>query len=206
MNSKKSLKILGGVVVALILGYSFMPAAWVSYEERIANHREEIQGFMKNDQESPLPDSIKSNFRTLEYFEPDPEFKVKATLELIDNSPDLNIATSDGKTRLYTKYAYAHFELQGQQYQLTLLKPMDDKSNQDLFLPFGDPTNGEETYGGGRYLDLESTSKKNIMIDFNLAYNPYCVYSTEYSCPLPPAENQLTVGIRAGEKNFLPVN
>jgi uncharacterized protein (DUF1684 family) len=178
----------------------------VSYEDKIANHREEIHDFMKDNSDSPLPDSIKSNFRTLDYFGPDPEFKVKASLELIDNDPVINMATSDGETRRYTRYAYARFELKGQLYQLTLLKPMEDKSSQGLFLPFGDSTNGDETYGGGRYLDLESTDKSSITIDFNLAYNPYCVYSTAYSCPLPPAENQLTVAISAGEKNFLPVN
>ncbi|GJM28329.1 MAG: hypothetical protein DHS20C17_09640 [Cyclobacteriaceae bacterium] len=206
MNSKRTLKIIGGAVIALILGYSFMPAAWISYEERITAHREEVNDFMKNDQDSPLSDSVKEDFQSLNFFTINPDYKVKAALEMLPDSPVLSMATSDGKTRKYTRFAYAHFELNGQQNRLTLLKPLETNTGQDLFLPFGDPTNGDESYGGGRYLDLESSGEKYITIDFNLAYNPYCVYSAEYSCPLPPAENQLAVSVRAGEKNFMEIN
>jgi hypothetical protein len=73
-----------------------------------------------------------------------------------------------------------------------------------LFLPFTDLTNGEESYGGGRYLDLEISKLKNnsILIDFNKAYNPYCAYASGYNCPVPPRENNLPIAIRAGEKVY----
>jgi uncharacterized protein (DUF1684 family) len=73
-----------------------------------------------------------------------------------------------------------------------------------LFVPFKDMTNGKETYGGGRYLDLETTDIQNdsVILDFNKAYNPYCAYSNGYSCPIPPKENHLAVSIEAGEKTF----
>jgi len=200
MTSRKPLKIIGAVVIGLILAYSFIPS-WVPYEEQILNHREEINDFMKNDSESPLPDSVQDTFQSLKFYPVNPELKVDTRLELLKDDQKLVMGTSDGKTREYIRYAYARFELDGQSQRLTLLKPVD-QNEEGLFLPFGDPTNGSETYGGGRYLDLETTDKQHLTIDFNLAYNPYCVYSEGYSCPIPPSENQLEVPVRAGEKNY----
>ena len=166
----------------------------------VLQHRETIHDFMKNDPESPLPDSLISKFNRLSYFAPDISYKVRATLERIPGDDIINMATSDGASRSYIRYAYAAFEMLGGEHKLTLLKPVEE--DQELFLPFGDKTNGESTYGGGRYINLEMTSGNKITIDFNLAYNPYCVYSPDFSCPLPPVENQLKVAINAGEKNF----
>jgi len=202
MGSKKILKFSGGVVVAIILLYSFFPGEKLPYEETVFEHRDEILDFMKNNDESPLSDSLKSSFEGFDYFEPDPFFKVKASLVRISENSNLKIVTNDGQVREYTKYAYAIFDLSGQQRQLTLLQADLEESNGTLFLPFGDLTNGETTYGGGRYLDLQFTNKNTIIIDFNLAYNPYCAYSANYSCPLPPSENRLSVAINAGEMNF----
>ncbi len=202
MGSKKTLKYFGGVVVAIILLYSFLPGEKLPYEETVFEHRDEILDFMKNNDESPLSDSIKSSFEGFDYFEPDPLFKVKASLVRISENSNLKMVTNDGQVREYTKYAYAIFNLSGQQRQLTLLQADLEESDGTLFLPFGDLTNGETTYGGGRYLDLQLTSKNTITIDFNLAYNPYCAYSADYSCPLPPSENRLSVAINAGEMNF----
>ncbi len=202
MSSKTILKIFGGSVVAIILWYSMLPGEQLPFEETVIIHREEILDFMKHSEESPLPDSLKSNFNGFDYFAPDPSFKVSASLERISEQLELNMTTNDGKAQVYTKYGYASFELFGQQHRLTLLQASSAAEDGALFLPFGDNTNGESTYGGGRYLDLEFTKRNTITIDFNLAYNPYCAYSASYSCPLPPAENQLTVAINAGEKNF----
>ena len=110
--------------------------------------------------------------------------------------------TSDGKEKHYKKYAYARFELKGEVFQLVLFRPLQKPDNL-LFLPFADGTSALETYGAGRYLDFEIPVDNELIIDFNLAYNPYCVFSDKYSCPLPPKENFLAVAIEAGEKNFL---
>jgi len=201
MNSNRIIKIIGALIVVIILWYSFLPGEELSYEQTITQHRDETNDFMKNHADSPLPDSIKGNFSGLNFFKPNPEFRISATLETIPGHPVISMATSDGETRQYRKYAYAYFELAGVENRLTLLEPADEDS-ETLFLPFGDLTNGAETYGGGRYLDLKSTGKSNITIDFNLAYNPFCVFSIDYSCPLPPAENRLSIAIRAGEMNF----
>ena len=203
MGSKKILKFIGVAIVVIILVYSFVPTNTVSYQEKIEQHRADIQDFFELDEESPLPDSLKSKFVSLDYFDIDPAYKVRATLDRIPGNEIMKVPTSDGKVREYSRYAYANFELNGKNYRVTLLKPIDENS---LFLPFGDLTNGSSTYGGGRYIDLETTTQNKITIDFNLAYNPYCVYSAAYSCPLPPAENQLEVAIEAGELDFSGLN
>ena len=199
MGQKKILKLLGAVIIAIILVYSFIPSNTISYPEKIELHRSEILDFFKFDEESPLSDSLKADFVALDYFDIDPAFKVRATLERIPGKEIMKVPTSDGKVREYTRYAYASFELNGKNCRVTLLKPIDENN---LFLPFGDLSNGDSTYGGGRYIDLETTTQNKITIDFNLAYNPYCVYNGDYSCPLPPSENQLEVIIEAGEKDF----
>jgi uncharacterized protein (DUF1684 family) len=106
----------------------------------------------------------------------------------------------------FVKYGEAHFVLNGMEYKLNVYqspalqgaKAQDDS----LFLPFTDQTNGEETYEVGRYIDLEIPSSGEIVIDFNMAYNPYCSYNHNYSCPIPPAENTLPIEVKAGEKKF----
>jgi uncharacterized protein (DUF1684 family) len=72
-----------------------------------------------------------------------------------------------------------------------------------LFLAFGDETSARETYGAGRYLDVQKVpGSKTITLDFNKAYNPYCAYNETFSCPLPPQENLLQVAIKAGEQTY----
>ena len=69
--------------------------------------------------------------------------------------------------------------------------------------PFGDQTNGSDTYEGGRYLDIpEELINEQGILDFNEAYNPYCAYNSSWSCPIVPHENILKVSIRAGERNY----
>jgi len=102
--------------------------------------------------------------------------------------------------RRYVRYAWAEFDLQGNRQRLLLLKDRDSRVSNRLFLAFRDRTSGKETYGGGRYIDLFQQREADITIDFNLAYNPYCVFNYTYSCPLAPEENLLEVPIPAGEK------
>ena len=202
MNPNKILRIIGGTVIGIILIYSFMPSEKIPYTDTIVAHRSEIRDFMKNDAESPLSDSLKANFEDFDYFDPDPAFSIRSTVNLIPGNIILSLPTNTGEVRNYLKYAYATFEISGVQYQLTLFQPVDSENDDRLFLPFGDQTNGEITYGGGRYLDLEPIKGESVTIDFNLAYNPYCAYGADFSCPLPPSENRLPIAINAGEKNF----
>jgi uncharacterized protein (DUF1684 family) len=159
---------------------------------------------MARSPDSPLPADQRESFRGLSYFPADPEYRVRARLIPIDGPGEIVVPASDGSLRRYLRYAWAEFELQGGSHRLLLLKDRESRVSNRLFLAFRDQTSGKETYGGGRYLDLFQQKEGEIIIDFNLAYNPYCVYDFAYSCPLPPEENRLAVPIRAGEKDYPP--
>ena len=86
------------------------------------------------------------------------------------------------------------FSIDGQEHSLTVYKHLDNQN--DLFIPFRDATNGRQTYKVGRYIDLdEKPGKVDYLLDFNYAYSPYCAYNPDYTCPLVPRENVLSVAI-----------
>ena len=115
--------------------------------------------------------------------------------------------TTTDKLPEYVKYGIVTFDLFGKSYSLNIYKNLEDINKEGyreyLFLPFLDDTNGFESYGGGRYIDLDVTEEDNLVIDFNSAYNHYCVYDEKYSCPIVPRENYLPLEINAGVKAFL---
>ncbi|MBK6731850.1 MAG: DUF1684 domain-containing protein [Bacteroidetes bacterium] len=177
-----------------------------TYADQITEYRTEYkQGFLK-DANSPLK---KKDLKYLDFFEPDSRYVVTANFKRTEDALPFDMPTSSGKMKEYIKYGEATFLLHDTAftisvYQSTQLREFEQYKNY-LFIPFNDATNSVTTYGGGRYMDLEIDEIKNntLIIDFNKAYNPYCVYSDGYSCPVPPKENFLDVQINAGEKNFL---
>jgi hypothetical protein len=173
------------------------------YAALINSEREKKEAFLRRDPESPfrgINDSIKSP----EYFPPDLAFRVMASLEPVQQKQVRVLQTSTGEQQRYLDYAWALFELQGKECKLLILEVMDMGPNRGkLFLAFADETSSKETYGGGRYMDLKKVpAAMSIELDFNKAYNPYCAYNENYSCPLPPSENLLRIPVRAGEKAF----
>jgi uncharacterized protein (DUF1684 family) len=172
------------------------------YLESIEEKRGQTDLFMAQSPDSPLPAGKRASFQGLSYFPPDPAYRVKARLVRLEGQEEIVVPTSDGSLRRYLRYAWAEFDLQGKRHRLLLLQDRESRVSNRLFLAFWDQTSGAETYGGGRYIDLFQQVAEEITIDFNLAYNPYCVYNYSYSCPLPPAENRLAVAIRAGEKMY----
>lgn len=172
----------------------------------ILRFQQELNATYKNPETSPLPDRYRANFTTLDFFEPDTTYVVKALLELTPNSKPFMMPTSTDRKSLERVYGIARFELNGKNHQLEIYQDLDlleDEGYEDyLFLPFLDQTNGNETYGGGRYLDLRMPEGDTIIIDFNRAYNPYCVYNKKYSCPLVPRQNYLTTKVMAGVRDF----
>ena len=147
---------------------------------------------------SPLPEDVRLAFDGLKYFEPDEALELVLTIES-DDGGMVEVQTSDGATRYYTRAGAVTFVVNEEPVTLTLFSAPGDSG---YFMPFRDVTSGKASYGAGRYLDLEAAVDGKVEIDFNLAYNPYCAYSEEYSCPLPPSENWLTVPITAGEKAY----
>lgn len=172
------------------------------YLSEIQEERRDKNTFMRHDDQSPLSPELKKTFSSLNYYEPDPAYRIEARAEENEEKDLLVLPTSDNMQKPFKKWGYAVFELEGQQHRLLLLQPAFSANYEGLFLPFTDATSANETYGAGRYLNLEKPKGEKITLDFNRAYNPYCAYSDEHSCPFPPEENMLTVAIRAGEKNF----
>lgn len=170
----------------------------LSYNEFIANDRKETHEFMNDAEDSPFADA--DSIIQLNYYLPNEKFKVIAQIERINDGGQLTLGTSDGVPRIYKKHVFLNFDLNQQPLRLLVLKGVE---NEGLFLAFADLTNDKTTYGGGRYINLNfSDQAEKITLDFNLAYNPYCEYNAEYSCPLPPLENYLKVAIEAGEKVY----
>ncbi len=188
------------VSIALGVGYFVISGNNSSkdYNSSIFSHRQKIDDFMQNSSQSPFL-SQKIEFPGLSYFAPDSEYLIEAKYIPIGNRKIIRLATSDGKEDAFEKYGYANFQFQGKTNKLLVLKSLES-TDTNLFIPFSDLTSGTETYGGGRYLNVTLSGTEFIQLDFNKAYNPYCAYSEDYSCPLPPRENRLQIDIIAGEK------
>ena len=153
--------------------------------------------------DSPIPPQDRAAFPGLRYFPVDQTYRAEAVLRRVAGKEPLQLASSRGERREAVRVGRLEFTLQGQALHLSVFKLLDpDVPPSQLFVPFTDATSGNETYGAGRYLDLEEHPSDRYVLDFNLAYNPYCAYNPEYDCPFPPRENRLPVPIRAGERVF----
>jgi len=173
-----------------------------SYQAAIAGYRAEKDAFFKSSSRSPIPAAERPTFQGLPYYPIDEDLVFdELRLEPYGGSEPSNfqIPTSDGKMRPAHRAGTFTFELHGAPRRLTAYT-FDGGNGRSLFLPFLDETSGRETYGAGRYLDLEPDDDGTYAIDFNLAYHPSCVYAPEYSCPLTPAENRLVTRVEAGER------
>ncbi len=150
--------------------------------------------------ESPLLPAQKAEFETLDFFPYDSSLAFAVTLAPALERDTLRMATSTGEARDYVPFGTFSFPFEGRTHRLAIFQPLD--GDMRLFLPFADATSGRTTYAAGRYVDLDPTADGRYVLDFNYAYNPYCVYNPIYSCPLPPPENRLAMPVRAGERNF----
>jgi uncharacterized protein (DUF1684 family) len=172
------------------------------YQSAISGYRAEKDAFFKTSPHSPLPADEREAFEGLPYYPIDEDLVFEGLrLEPYagDEPSDFQIPTSDGKLRPAHRAGAFSFDLDGAPRRLTAYV-MDGGNPESLFLPFLDQTSGHETYGAGRYLDLEPDEDGTYAIDFNQAYHPSCVYAPQYSCPLTPAENRLATRIEAGER------
>ena len=158
--------------------------------------------FFRDDPRSPLTDEQRGRFAGLSYFPETSELEIEGVLETedVDLDEPIVMQTSTGGEQTYRRAGVVRFEVDGEPARVTLYASPD---MHELFLPFRDATSGKDTYGAGRYLEVERPGVDgHVVIDFNLAYNPYCAYNPHWSCPIPPGENWLAVPIRAGEMLF----
>lgn len=165
-----------------------------------------INAEFKDASTSPLKDRDRKNFKGLDFFMFDSTYVVTAKLERTPDESPFEMKTTTDRLPIYVKYGIITFNLKGLEHQLNIYQNQDVQKNgslsANLFLPFLDNTNGEETYGGGRYIDLDIPEGDELVIDFNKAYNPYCAYNEKYSCPIVPRDNYLGLKIEAGVKAF----
>lgn len=187
--------------LALVVATAACSPSPVSYEEEIAGLRAEKDAAFRAGDDSPIPAGARAGFTGLRYFGIDPAFRVAAALAESEMSTRvIEMDTTDGTRQRMRVIGTLEFTLAGERRTLTAYVPETARDTRRLFVPFRDATNRAETYGGGRYLDLERSSIGLYDLDFNRAYNPFCVYDTQYVCPLPPPENTLPIAIRAGEQ------
>ena len=174
------------------------------YNNDLTPFQREINDFFKDASVSPLKKRDLKNFRGLDFFTYDSTYLVTAKLTKTPKEKPFMMLTTTDMVVEYIKYGTVSFELLNNQYSLDIYKNLEDPNERDnLFLPFLDDTNGNESYGGGRYINLDIPQVDNLIIDFNSAFNPYCVYDEKYSCPIVPRENYIPLEIKAGVKNFL---
>ncbi|MCC5921389.1 MAG: DUF1684 domain-containing protein [Cyclobacteriaceae bacterium] len=198
-------------ILILIVAVGVLASFWYAtkgdetaeeYTARIQEeHRKKFVN-LKHSRDSPLREEVKLNMRPMRFFEPNPQYKVKARLEKLNPPKAITVDRTDGKASTYYEFAIARFELDGVPQELMLWKDPEDDEENRLFLAFYDATSADRTYGGGRYLDLVYKEKHFIEMDFNLSYNPYCAYDESFSCPIPPRKNEITVPVEAGELDY----
>ena len=172
-------------------------------------YQQELNANYKDATKSPLKKKDLKKFKGLDFFPIDSTFIVTAKLIKTANAPTFEMATTTDRKPLYKEYGKLSFTLEGKNCELTIYQSQDDlrdeKYKDNLFLPFTDDTSGNESYGGGRYMDVLTTDENadgTITLNFNNTYNPYCAYNDKYSCPLTPRKNHLNIEIKAGIKVF----
>ncbi len=159
--------------------------------------RAEKDEFFRDDPQSPLTAAQKHDFHGLNYFPENPGLRLEVKPEQLPTRERVEIQTSTGDVQIYFRHSRIHFPVDGQDAVLTIYE-----GDFGFFLPFVDSLASQETYPAGRYLEPEPLPDGRFLVDFNMAYNPYCAYNEHWSCPLTPFENRLKVPIRAGEKIF----
>jgi len=177
-----------------------------SFKEEAKQFQQELNNQYSDSAHSPLLEKDRISFEGHDFFEIDPSFYVNAKFKRTKNEAVFEMKTSTTRRPAYKKYGEIKFKINGKKFKLNVYQNqrlINNKLYEDhLFLPFTDLTNGEESYGGGRYIDLTKPESKTMIVDFNKAYNPYCCYNSGYSCPIPPKENHLDIKVTAGVKAF----
>jgi uncharacterized protein (DUF1684 family) len=174
----------------------------VDYGDAVRAFRDDKDEYFRTGARSPLPAAERDGFEGLPYFPVDEGLRFEGLrLEPYAGSEPTSFAipTSDGKLRPAERAGTLSFAVDGTPCALTAYT-FEGGDAESVFVPFLDATTGKESYGAGRYLDIDREADGTYVLDFNLAYHPSCVYDMKFSCPLTPAENRLPVRIEAGER------
>lgn len=193
-------------LILVVTGCSQKKIKFDDYTASIKNFQYEMNFEFADKEESPLTEIDLENFVSLDFFPIDSTYKIVANFELDENPTLFEMPTTTDRKPIYKTYGTANFTLSGKELKLHIYQNQDllkkPEYTNNLFIPYRDLTNGNESYGGGKYVDVEIPKGNTIVIDFNKSYNPYCAYNEEYSCPIPPRENDLDIAIKAGVKAY----
>lgn len=186
-------------IVFVVLGSQFLTSE-SNYKDKVQLERNELLSFMQRSSQSPFKGLDKPD--SLCFFEIDDAYRVFAKSSKIEGRKLLTIQKTLGQSKVYFTIARLSFELNGVSQTLSVYENEEDPN--DILLPFLDKSNGDETYETGRYLHIKKSALVNeeVELDFNMATNPYCAYNAEYSCPIPPKQNTISVKVLAGEKKY----
>tara|TARA_B100000497_G_scaffold27840_1_gene32685 strand:+ start:774 stop:1388 length:615 start_codon:yes stop_codon:yes gene_type:complete len=172
-------------------------------------YQQKLNAVFKDASKSPLKNKDLKSFKGLDFFPVDSSYIIIASIEKTPDTPFLGMATNTEEKSYYRKFGILTFTLKEKEMQLTLYESLEESENpvfEDyLFLPFTDETSGSDSYGGGRYMDVfksKINTNGTLELNFNNTYNPYCAYNDDYSCPLTPRDNHLSMEILAGVKDF----
>jgi len=207
MHYYKTLIFFSLLIFTLCLAEKNIIAQQVSrdwYGEMEEKRAESIRSLWQSERQPIRP----SDTVHLNYYPIDSDYLLQCDLRKTENPEPFSIATYSGEERKYIKYGKVFMEFEGKAFSLELYQNYalleSEEFSDYLFLPFKDQTNGETTYGGGRYLNLSiaDLERNGCRINFNLAYNPWCAYSDGFHCPIPPRANHLNIALKAGEKEF----
>ncbi|HCW06209.1 MAG TPA: hypothetical protein DGG95_02465 [Cytophagales bacterium] len=164
----------------------------------------ELNEQFRSKKESPLEPKDFKQFKAHDFFPIDLKYRVTAKFKRTLNEPVFEMRTTIPRQNPHRVFGIITFSIDDKEFQLPVYQSLNLMAKEEykdyLFLPFTDLTNGEETYDGGRYIDLKIPSVDEIVVDFNKAYNPYCAYSHRYSCPIVPSQNHLEAKVLAGVK------
>jgi uncharacterized protein (DUF1684 family) len=175
------------------------------WKTRLNTQRHEKDQFFAQHWQSPIPSEERPRFEGLTYYPPDPDYRFELKLYEHGHKQIQKIEDTVGNIRSLIRWGEFRFKIAGTECVLQAYK--SDPKEERLFVPLRDTTSGKETYGAGRYLDLDPenhlTAEGKWVLDFNEAYNPFCAYSEAYACPFVPPENWLKVLVHAGEKDYI---
>lgn len=202
------MKYFSRIITSLLL-FSFFISCAQDLEpvEEIQRFIEQQNEYFKDENKSPLTTADRKSFKSLDYYDIDLDYRVEAKFIKVVSPRIISVNTSAGREKKFVEYAQLSFLLKGKKYSLYAYQIYNPKKafqggSDELFIMFNDKTNGDTTYGGGRYMDVMVPNNDKLTLDFNQTYNPYCAYSTGWACPIPPVENNLDVRIEAGIKAY----
>jgi hypothetical protein len=204
-EQEKTFRILALILTLFLVscGKNYSPEQKV-YIEQIEKIRIGKNSEMKNDSSSPFNRKGKIEFHNLNYFDVDPVFVFNSKLYEYNPKDTVTVFGTKGEPRKAVRFGYVEIIFENKPLKVNVYQGSTFSGDIYYSIWFTDKTTNKETYGVGRYIDFEKNDDSNHIykIDFNMAYNPFCAYSPDFSCAIPTKEDYIPIAITAGEKKF----